>query len=305
MKGKKGSVDEGGVRSPLHLRWPKIVKKGQLVKEVTGAVDLLPTLASLAGVDFKKKKKLDGLDFSSLINGQQRNWDENRTMLAYWKGKSTIRSQHYRLDKKGRLFDMRTDRAQKVDLSKKFPSLKSKMQQQLQNYIREANEHYKQEDDRPFVICHKDFEWTQIPARDGQAQGGIERSNKHPNCSFFTNWTSVKDSINFQAFVQAEGQYEVVIYYTCPKESEGTEFRISFGNHFIDGEIKEAHDPVPYGMQQDRSKRIESYVKDFKALSVGTLDLNEGAQKIKIQALKIPGKEVMDFRLMMLRKIKY
>ena len=303
MKGRKGSVDEGGVRSPLHLRWPQKVKNGQLVKEVTGAVDLLPTLTSLAGVNFKPKKKLDGLDFSSLLNGQQRNWDDKRSMLAYWRGKSTIRSQHYRLDKQGRLFDMRTDRAQKNNLAKKLPSLKNEMQKKLDNYLREINEHYKQEDDRPFVICHNDFEWTQIPARDGEVYGGITRSNKHPNCTFFTNWTSLEDYIKFDVFVQSQGEYEVVIYYTCPRGAEGSQFRVSFGDSFIDGVISEAHDPPLYGMEQDYSKRIESYVKDFKALKLGVVSLKEGEQNIKLQALKIPAKQVMDFRLMMLRKI--
>ena len=57
-------------------------------------------------------------------------------------------------------------------------------------------------------------------------------------------------------------------------------------------------------MDQDRSKRMESYVKDFKALKVGTVTLEQGAQTIKMQALKIPGKQLMDFRLMMLKKVK-
>ena len=79
---------------------------------------------------------------------------------------------------------------------------------------------------------------------------------------------------------------------------------MSFGESFIDGTITEAHDPPLYGMDQDRSKRMESYVKDFKALKVGTVTLEQGAQTIKMQALKIPGKQLMDFRLMMLKKVK-
>ena len=79
---------------------------------------------------------------------------------------------------------------------------------------------------------------------------------------------------------------------------------MSFGGSFIDGIITEAHDPPLYGMDKDRSKRGESYVKDFKALKVGIVNLEQGAQIIKMQALKIPGKQLMDFRLMMLRKVK-
>src|SRR5262249_19119179 len=50
MKGRKGSVDEGGVRAPLLLRWSGHIRGGQQVAEIAGAIDLLPTLAELAGV---------------------------------------------------------------------------------------------------------------------------------------------------------------------------------------------------------------------------------------------------------------
>jgi arylsulfatase A-like enzyme len=48
MKGRKGSVDEGGVRSVCHLRWPGRLPAGHVVPEITGAIDLLPTLTALA-----------------------------------------------------------------------------------------------------------------------------------------------------------------------------------------------------------------------------------------------------------------
>src|SRR5262249_59019001 len=50
MKGHKGSTDEGGVRSPLHVRWPGKVKPGTVVTPLAAAVGLDPTLPSLAGL---------------------------------------------------------------------------------------------------------------------------------------------------------------------------------------------------------------------------------------------------------------
>ena len=50
MKGRKGSTDEGGIRSPLLIRWPGQIKPGTKVTQIAGAIDLLPTLADLAGV---------------------------------------------------------------------------------------------------------------------------------------------------------------------------------------------------------------------------------------------------------------
>ena len=51
MKGRKGSVDEGGIRSPAMVSWPARIKPGTVVKDISGAIDLLPTLTALAGFD--------------------------------------------------------------------------------------------------------------------------------------------------------------------------------------------------------------------------------------------------------------
>ena len=100
--GKKGSRDEGGIRSPLIIRWPAKIKKGTLIKEVTSAVDLLPSLVSMVNIPLRNEKKLDGLNFSELITDQQIPWRKDRLILNYWRNKSRLRSQKFRLYEKGR-----------------------------------------------------------------------------------------------------------------------------------------------------------------------------------------------------------
>ena len=56
MKGRKGSTDEGGVRSPLLIRWPGRIPAGTRIKTPAAAIDLLPTLSSLAGVSIEEQK---------------------------------------------------------------------------------------------------------------------------------------------------------------------------------------------------------------------------------------------------------
>ena len=38
MKGKKGSTDEGGVRSPCMIRWPDKIKAGSVISQIAGAI---------------------------------------------------------------------------------------------------------------------------------------------------------------------------------------------------------------------------------------------------------------------------
>ena len=69
------------------------------------------------------------------------------------------------------------------------------------------------------------------------------------------------------------------------------------------GQIVEGFDPPLRGMEHDRVERTESYVKDFKALNLGTMYLEKGRGELTLQALNIPGSTVMDFRLLMFERV--
>ena len=68
--------------------------------------------------------------------------------------------------------------------------------------------------------------------------------------------------------------------------------------------LSKAHDVPVRGQENDRVKRMESYVKDFKPISMGTLNLKQGKGVLTLKALKIPGKTALEFRLLMLKRVK-
>ena len=124
MKGKKGMTDEGGVRSPGFLSWPARLPKGTVVKEIAGAIDLLPTLTSLAGVKRVGDKPLDGRDLSPLL--MQKSVEmQPRTIFSTWAGKVSARTQTHRLDADGNLYDMIQDPSQRMPVNDLQPELQS------------------------------------------------------------------------------------------------------------------------------------------------------------------------------------
>ncbi|MBC8326992.1 MAG: sulfatase-like hydrolase/transferase [Verrucomicrobia subdivision 3 bacterium] len=315
MKGRKGSTDEGGVRSPLLVRWPARVKAGTFVKPIASVMDVLPTLADCAGVSVASKKPLDGRSLKPLLLGQKAVW-KDRTIINHWRGKVSARTQRYRLDHQGKLFDMVTDPGQGKDISAAQPKVTEDLRKKVAHW-KEAVLAELGEDTRPFVIAHPDYLWTQIPARDGTAHGGIKRSNKFPNCSYFSNWTSKDDEITWPVEVAASGRYAVTLHYAVPKGDEGARMQLSYGMSFKtpDGKMKgygsavgvtlfKPHDVPVRGHENDRVQRMESYVKDFKPIEMGTLNLKKGQGTLTLKALEIPGKTALEFRLLMLRRIK-
>lgn len=301
MKGRKGSTDEGGVRSPMFLKWEGKIPSGKKVEKIAGAIDLLPTLADLTGIKFQPEKPLDGVSLKPLLFENNPDWDE-RFIFSHWAGKTSVRSQQFRLGNEGNLFDMENDPGQYKDVSQKYPDITNQMTQAKRKWENEVLSELPETDDRAFTIGHPGYTFTNIPARDGIAHGNIQRSNRFPNDSFFTNWTSTSDSITWEAEVLADGDFEVEIYYTCPPEDVGAVFELRFAGEKLTGQINEAHNPPMQGMEHDRVERMESYVKDFKPLKTGTIHLKKGKGTLTLKATDIPGGQVMDFRLMVLKR---
>jgi arylsulfatase A-like enzyme len=303
MRGKKGSTDEGGVRSPLFVRWPEKIKPGTMVPHICSATDLLPTLAELAGVEVSGTRPLDGVSLKPLLSGKVGEWPE-RTLVNAWKKKVSVRTQRHRLDSNGRLYDLVKDPGQTKQINGALPEKAAALKKVAADWRKEMQpdalgaEH----DDRPFVIGHPGSRFTQIPARDGVAHGNIRRSSKPPNDSYFLGWTSLDDYLTWTCETSQTGDYRVELFYTCPQADVGSTVELSFNESKLVGKITEAHDPPPVGMEHDRFERQESYTKDFKRMTLGTIHLEKGKGTLKLQALDMPGSQVMEFRLLYLTR---
>ncbi|RMG32739.1 MAG: N-acetylgalactosamine 6-sulfate sulfatase [Planctomycetota bacterium] len=301
MKGRKGSTDEGGVRAPMFIRWKGHIPAGRTVRPIAAAIDLLPTLADLAGIPVHTAKPLDGVSLAPLLLDEPDDWPD-RMIFSHWRGRVSVRTQRWRLDHAGHLFDMPADPGQRTPCEKRFPDVAQKLRDAVARWRKVVLAELGR-DDRPFPVGHPDVTYTQLPARDAQFSGAIRRSNRFPNCSYLTHWTRTEDRITFDVEVLAPGRFEAIVYYTCPAADVGSLVEVRFGDSATRGRVAPAHDPPLIGAEQDRVPRQESYVKDFRPLSLGTFELPRGRGKLELRALEIPGSQVMDFRLLLLRRL--
>jgi len=302
MRGRKGSTDEGGVRSPLYIRWSGHLRPGEVVPQIASVRDLLPTLCDLAGVPVEEGKELDGVSLKQLLlreKSEERPWP-SRILINHWKERISVRSQRFRLDDKRRLYDMVADPAQTQNVASRHPEVVATLSQAARTH-REAFMPTYYDDKRPFVIAHPEAGYSQLPARDATAHGAIKRSNRFPNCSYFKNWTDTEDWLSFDVEVAASGTYEVALYYAA--RDAGAKFELSFNGAKLPFELKEAHDVPELGAAGDRHPRMESYVKDFKAVTIGKIALEKGKGELTLRATEIPGAEAMEFRLLTLKRM--
>jgi arylsulfatase A len=84
---------EGGVRVPCIMRMPGRIPRGRVTSSVASTLDLMPTIARLAGAEMPRKP-LDGIDLWPLLSGKTANlerpevllyFDEHFLLCARWK----------------------------------------------------------------------------------------------------------------------------------------------------------------------------------------------------------------------------
>lgn len=69
LRGRKGTLWEGGTRVPCAIRWDGRVEAGSVVDQPAFALDLLPTFVSAARGEVREEWKLDGIDLGELLTG--------------------------------------------------------------------------------------------------------------------------------------------------------------------------------------------------------------------------------------------
>lgn len=87
LRGKKGSHFEGGHRVPGIFYWQRGIPGGRVEDEPVGAVDLLPTICGLLGINKPDGVHLDGSDLTSLLTGTG---TFERRQPLFWMNGSTM-----------------------------------------------------------------------------------------------------------------------------------------------------------------------------------------------------------------------
>ncbi|MGY8767636.1 MAG: arylsulfatase [Pirellulales bacterium] len=181
MKGQKGSTDEGGVRVPFFMQWKGKIESLKDVDRIAAHLDILPTLAALAGAELPKNQ-VEGRSLLPLIEKQKVKWADRYffTHKARWKTGSepndhqwkgfAVRNQRYRYVEGNSLYDMKEDSNQTTNIVEDHPEVVAEMRAAYEKFWQETrplmvNETAKMSKTRPYhVLFNKQNETTGIPA---------------------------------------------------------------------------------------------------------------------------------------------
>jgi arylsulfatase A len=303
MKGRKGSVDEGGIRVPLFVRWPGRLKAGNTVTQIAAHYDLLPTLVELCGIDKPKTLPLDGVSLVPLLKGQAGDWPERLIFTHQSRGgqvqaaPASVRTQQWRLTNTGKgwqLYDMARDPEQKLDVARENPQVVAKLSAAYDAWFREVTKHGFPR--LPIPVGREQAPLVELPAPECYLEGKLTfKGTSGWAHDWLTNWTSTGDRAWWEIDVARPGRYEVTLLYTCPKADVGSTIKVKAAGRTVEGVVRDAHDPSPLP-SPDRVPRSEVYEKTWARLKVGALELPKGPTKLTVQALTKPGRQVGELK---------
>jgi arylsulfatase len=122
-------IHEGGIATPMIVKWPGVVEAGRIDHEAAQILDLLPTLLDAADVTFPDSlpdKRLllpEGQSILALLSGAD--WQREKPLFWEYRGSRAIRDGRWKLvgERGGpwELYDLEQDRSETTDLAARHP----------------------------------------------------------------------------------------------------------------------------------------------------------------------------------------
>lgn len=146
LSGAKGGTMEGGMRVPMIARWPDRIPAGGICNELSSAMDFLPTFANLSSGKLSVRK-IDGHDIMPLLSGAKGATSPYEAFYFYrrrqlqavrwgdWKWHLSLKNtfpawttpNNKARGRNGKLVNLKTDLAEKVDVAEGNPKVMAKM----------------------------------------------------------------------------------------------------------------------------------------------------------------------------------
>jgi arylsulfatase A-like enzyme len=287
LRGKKGTLYEGGSRTPLLVRIPG--HRPSVVPTLASALDLLPTLCELCGVPPKTAFPLDGRSLVPLLEGKTEGWPERDLFIQNFAQRDlkrlqgTVITQRFAAVNPGKgweLYDLQTDPGQQHDLAATSAPIVADLAKRFEAWWSDVSQGVTQ--DRPPVpVGHPEEPIAEASAAQAELVGGLQYSNKAPNNAWITGWQNPDAHADWAIAVAKPGTYELGIAFTRAEAIPPLKLRVATGH--ATGETALPQTTIRQLPEPDREPRKEAHDMEWQNLGLGRFDLSPGEQTISLR----------------------
>lgn len=302
LKGRKGQIDEGGVRVPFIMNWKGQIAPGKKIDYPLAHIDVLPTLLSMLDIDYKSEQYIDGIDFKSLFKDAFSM--KPRKLFAEWGGNKRVLSEDHLMINEA-LYNLKTDPNQTLDIREEFPATYDSLRKSYDSWI---NVIPVVESTNTIPVGYLDYPETVLPAHEANLFPAFEfrKDRRHTGIAYHSLhgwahdwidfWTQTSAYPSWNIDVVAAGRYELKLKYALKPENKGTKLKIEIQNKqriidevpVFEHSLFENHDRV--------ARTAEAPETDWNVLDIGVFDLTAGQSEIKIETIEIPGEASIELK---------
>ncbi|SNR51294.1 Arylsulfatase A [Lutibacter agarilyticus] len=310
LKGRKGMVDEGGVRVPFIINWKNNINTGQIIHQSLAHIDVLPTLLDLIDKEYQYKKSIDGISFKPLLQGEKDFL--KRKLFSEWSGKKRVLSNNY-LMINDELFNIEKDPAQTSNIREDLPKVYDSLVSSYNQWYSGIEMH---SETKEIPVGYSKYPTTVLPAHEANLYPPFEfrKDRRHTGIAYHSLygwahdwidfWTNTSAYAQWEIEVVEEGDYEIHLQYALDQENLGVKLQVEIGNQELIVENLEVFEHSKFKNNDRVQREQEAPETDWNLIIGGTLKLNKGIQKVKISSIEIPGGKSIELKAIHLRKIK-
>ena len=231
FRGQKNNVFEGGIRSPLWVRWPARLTPGTSSDRVAAHYDIMPSILAATGVAKPTKLELDGRSLLPLLEGKSPTWPDRDIIVQAHRGDAPVpehnfamRSQNWKLLRHTgfkneqpdpavpfELYDMTADQSETHNLAGQRPQIVSAMRARYQAW----------------------FEDVSSTRPDNYSPPRMRLGNEHNHLLTLSsqNRRAIGDDYEWHIATDAPGKYQIELEWAEPGSAK--EIVFSIGDHRV------------------------------------------------------------------------
>ncbi len=304
LRGFKAQVYEGGVRSPLFVRWPGQFPVGGVVKGQASHVDLLPTLCELAGAPVPDDRVIDGRSLVPLLRAGTgdrhhayvyHSWNR---MLPTPDANWGISDQRFKLVGAGGgtrakgaeanwgLFDLENDPGEKKNLAPTQPERVKALRTEFLRWYGDVTRGIDYEP-VPIPVGHADENPVELQPSWAKTKGdGVKYVFEAYDWDTIEGWSKPGEAAEWKIAVARGGRYEVSLDYGCAGANAGGRLTIGVGHAHVE------FTPVPTGTSNV-----------FTHAVAGVLTLSPGPATLRAEVAAASAGEAIRLNRLWLRRL--
>lgn len=309
LKGRKGQIDEGGVRVPFIMNWKGQIEAGKRIDFPLAHIDLLPTLLGMLNIEYTSEQVIDGIDFKNLF--EDTTSMKSRNLFAEWGGNKRVLSEDHLMINEA-LYNLKTDPNQTLDIREEFPGTYDSLRKSYDLWISSIPV---TEAIKTIPVGYLDYPETVLPAHEANLYPAFEfrKDRRHTGIAYHSLhgwahdwidfWTQTSAYPSWNIDVVSAGRYELKLKYALKPENKGTKLKIEIQNKqrivdevpVFEHSLFENHDRV--------ERTQEAPETDWNVLDIGVFELLAGQSEIKIETIEIPGQASIELKELILIRV--